>query len=253
VNSLEQFRGCFSTRLRHASLRRYLQGLGDSPHKSMQAMLARVTDPEHYQAFQHFITHATWDWQPVWRRLPELLPVRDGILVIDLVEEPLIAVLDRSILSDDHHAVGFRTRDWLIRKLRDRLGFQPQVLELARHDGRRFHVHGPLAWLGLDLVRRPPDQRGPRARRQCIGLADEIRPRVIPKHEPDAGGVPPVQVLRLAEIGIAAEGDPAKSRGLAPHTRLVEPRGGPSDAGRLPLRFTRYNGSCVLANDTIKA
>jgi SRSO17 transposase len=54
VNSLEQFRGCFSTRLRHASLRRYLQGLGDSPHKAMQAMLARVTDPEHYQAFQHF-------------------------------------------------------------------------------------------------------------------------------------------------------------------------------------------------------
>jgi hypothetical protein len=39
--------------LQHASLRRYLQGLlGDSPRKSMQAMLTRVTDPGHYQTFQ---------------------------------------------------------------------------------------------------------------------------------------------------------------------------------------------------------
>src|SRR5438552_3170435 len=75
---------CFSSRLQQASLRRYLQGLlGDSPRKSMQAMLARVTDPGHYQTFQHFITHATWDSQPVWNRLLELLPVRDGMLVID--------------------------------------------------------------------------------------------------------------------------------------------------------------------------
>ncbi len=81
---LEQFKGCFSSRLQHTSLRRYLQGLlGDSARKSMQAMLTRVTDPGHYQTFQHFITHATWDWQPVWSRVLELLPVRDGMLVID--------------------------------------------------------------------------------------------------------------------------------------------------------------------------
>src|SRR5262245_27731442 len=49
----------------------------------MQAMLTRVTDPGHYQTFQHFITHATWDWNPVWRRLLELVPTRAGILVID--------------------------------------------------------------------------------------------------------------------------------------------------------------------------
>ena len=36
--------------------------LGDSPRKSMQAMLERVTDPGQYQNFQHFITHATWEW-----------------------------------------------------------------------------------------------------------------------------------------------------------------------------------------------
>jgi hypothetical protein len=93
---LEQFKGCFSSRLQQASLRRYLQGLlGDSPRKSMQAMLARVTDPGHYQAFQHFITHATWDWQPVWSRLLELLPVREGMLVIDDTSFPKQQALGR--------------------------------------------------------------------------------------------------------------------------------------------------------------
>jgi SRSO17 transposase len=94
---LEDFKGCFETRLQSVSLRRYLQGLlGDSPRKSMQAMLTRVTEPGHYQAFQHFITHATWDWQPIWRHLLELLPAREGILVID----------DTSFPKQGRHSVG---------------------------------------------------------------------------------------------------------------------------------------------------
>lgn len=94
---LEQFKGCFSSSLQQTSLRRYLQGvLGDSPRKSMQAMLARVTDPGHYQTFQHFITHATWDWDPVWRQLLALLPPREGILVID----------DTSFPKQGKHSVG---------------------------------------------------------------------------------------------------------------------------------------------------
>jgi SRSO17 transposase len=94
---LEQFKGCFSSRLQPVSLRRYLQGLlGDSPRKSMQAMLTRVTDPGHYQTFQHFITHATWDWSPVWRQLLELLPARAGMLVID----------DTSFPKQGKHSVG---------------------------------------------------------------------------------------------------------------------------------------------------
>src|SRR5262249_41030316 len=59
-------------------------------------MLARVTDPGSYQTFQHFITHATWEWQPVWRRLLELLPVREGMLVID----------DTSFPKQGTHSVG---------------------------------------------------------------------------------------------------------------------------------------------------
>lgn len=96
---LESFKGCFETRLQSVSLRRYLEGLlGDSPRKSMQAMLTRVTEPGHYQAFQHFITHATWDWQHVWRRLLELLPAREGLLVID----------DTSFPKQGRHSVGVK-------------------------------------------------------------------------------------------------------------------------------------------------
>ena len=62
----------------------YVHGLlGDSARKSMQAMLARVTEPVSYQAFQHFITHAPWSVGPVWRRLLMVLPERRGVLVLD--------------------------------------------------------------------------------------------------------------------------------------------------------------------------
>jgi SRSO17 transposase len=55
----------------------------DSDRKSMQARLARVTQPVSYQAFQHFITHAVWDADRIWRRLLEVLPEREGVLIID--------------------------------------------------------------------------------------------------------------------------------------------------------------------------
>ena len=55
----------------------------DSDRKSMQAMLTRVTEPVSYQAFQHFITHAPWDADRIWRRLLEILPERRGVLILD--------------------------------------------------------------------------------------------------------------------------------------------------------------------------
>ena len=51
---LEAFKPCFGHRAQVLALRRYVQGLlSDSARKSMEAMLARVTDPGSYQAFQH--------------------------------------------------------------------------------------------------------------------------------------------------------------------------------------------------------
>jgi SRSO17 transposase len=81
---LEQFKVCFGRKAQVLALRRYVQGLlSDSARKSMEAMLARVTDPGSYQAFQYFISEAKWDADRVWRRLRAVLPVREGIVIID--------------------------------------------------------------------------------------------------------------------------------------------------------------------------
>jgi SRSO17 transposase len=81
---LEAFKGCFGHHAQHLALRRYVQGLlSDSARKSMEAMLARVTDPGSYQAFHHFITDAPWDAECVWRRLRALIPEREGWLIFD--------------------------------------------------------------------------------------------------------------------------------------------------------------------------
>ena len=62
----------------------YINGLlSDSARKSMQAMLARVTAPVRYQAFQHFITDAPWDAEMMWRILRKKVPDRAGYVVFD--------------------------------------------------------------------------------------------------------------------------------------------------------------------------
>jgi SRSO17 transposase len=84
VRWLEQFKRCFGHRAQLMALRTYVQGVfSDSERKSMQAMLARVTEPIAYQAFQHFITHAPWDAHRVWRRLRQAIPERRGVLILD--------------------------------------------------------------------------------------------------------------------------------------------------------------------------
>lgn len=84
VRWLEQFKSCFGHRAQLMALRTYVQGVfSDSERKSMQAMLARVTEPVAYQAFQHFITHAPWDADRVWRRLRAVIPERRGVLILD--------------------------------------------------------------------------------------------------------------------------------------------------------------------------
>jgi SRSO17 transposase len=81
---LEPFEDCFGHVAQRGAFRRYLLGLlSDSPRKSMSAMLARVSDPGSYQAFQHFITDAPWAAEGLWRRLRQRVPAQEGILIFD--------------------------------------------------------------------------------------------------------------------------------------------------------------------------
>src|SRR5882724_5973558 len=78
------FQRCFGHRAQRLALQTYVHGVfSDSDRKSMQAMLARVTDPITYQGLQHCITHAVWDADRIWRRRLEVLPERRGVLIID--------------------------------------------------------------------------------------------------------------------------------------------------------------------------
>lgn len=81
---LEQFEDCFGRQSQRGALRRYVSGLlNDSRRKSMEAMWARLSDPGTYQALQHFITHAPWEADALWKRLRELVPERRGVLILD--------------------------------------------------------------------------------------------------------------------------------------------------------------------------
>jgi SRSO17 transposase len=81
---LELFELDFSRQSQRGALRRYVTGLlSDSRRKSMEAMWARLSDPGTYQAFQHFITHAPWDAEALWKRLRAVVPERMGVLILD--------------------------------------------------------------------------------------------------------------------------------------------------------------------------
>jgi SRSO17 transposase len=81
---LTPFRECFGHEAQRISLGQYINGLlSDSARKSMQAMLARVTEPVRYQAFQHFVTDAPWEADAVWRVLRATVPDRAGYVVFD--------------------------------------------------------------------------------------------------------------------------------------------------------------------------
>jgi SRSO17 transposase len=81
---LEPFEDCFGHVAQRGAFRRYLLGLlSDSRRKSMSAMLARISAPGSYEAFQHFISDAPWTAEHVWQRLRATLPDREGVLILD--------------------------------------------------------------------------------------------------------------------------------------------------------------------------
>ncbi len=81
---LAPFTECFGHPAQPVSLGAYINGLlSDSPRKSIQAMLARVTAAPDSQAVNHFITNAPWSAAKMWGILRAQLPERRGALVLD--------------------------------------------------------------------------------------------------------------------------------------------------------------------------
>jgi SRSO17 transposase len=81
---LDGFSACFSRQPQRDAASQYIDGLfNDSERKSMQAMHGRLSDPGHYQALQHFITHSPWDAGRVWAQVRAVVPARTGILALD--------------------------------------------------------------------------------------------------------------------------------------------------------------------------
>jgi SRSO17 transposase len=137
---LEPFKECFGHRAQVLALRRYVQGLlSDSHRKSMEAMLARVTDPGSYQAFQHFITDAPWSADRVWRRLRAVLPEREGLLIVD----------STTFLKQGQHSVGVA---------RQYCGLQRQIancqnaITVAMWTGARAYLVGAALYLPEEWV-----------------------------------------------------------------------------------------------------
>lgn len=100
----------------------------------MSAMLSRVTEPGSYQAFQHFITHAPWSADRVWRQLRAVLPEREGVLILDAT----------TFLKQGQHSVGVG---------RQYCGLQRQIVNcqkamtLALWTGVRTYLLGAALYL----------------------------------------------------------------------------------------------------------
>lgn len=104
---LEPFESAFGHVAQRGAFRRYLLGLlSDSPRKSMSAMLARVSDPGDYQAFQHFITSAPWSAEGLWRLLRGVVPAREGVLIFDGTSFPKQGTLSVGVARQYCGALG---------------------------------------------------------------------------------------------------------------------------------------------------
>jgi len=156
---LEPFQRCFGHRAQRLALRTYVHGVfSDSERKSMQAMLARVTQPVSYQAFQHFITHAPWEAERIWRRLLDVLPERRGVLILDGTSFP----------KQGPHSVGIARqycgalwvsnssarRDWELEIDNPRRRFRPNAIRYWRRLGPFVSLGGRTIVQSVPLSRR---------------------------------------------------------------------------------------------------
>lgn len=231
---LDQFKDCFGHRAQRVSLRSYVHGLlGDSPRKSMAAMLARVTEPTSYQALQQFVTDAPWNADVVWRRLRAVLPERNGILVLD----------ETSFPKQGPHSVG------VARQYCGALGkvANCQVgVTAALWTGRRAWPLGALLYLPKSWTDDPARRRAARIP-VATGFREKWRLALTLWRQVRAAGVTVTAVVADAEYGDNATVRQTFHRAHLPYAFGISPtltvfRGTPRlriDRQQLPPRNRR--------------
>ena len=184
---LEPFKECFGHRAQVLALRRYVQGLlSDSARKSMEAMLARVTDPGSYQAFQHFITHAPWSADRVWRRLRVILPEREGVLIFD----------STTFLKQGQQSVGVAHQYCGLQR---QIANCQKAITVALWNGARAYLVGAALYLPEEWLTDAARARAhiPRA----VGFQKRWRLALTLLRQVRASGVTVTGVLADAEFG----------------------------------------------------
>ena len=109
-------------------------------------------------------------------------------------------------------------------------------------------------------TRRPLPPPG--TRRQRVGLPDQVGAGIAAEHKAHAGGIPPIQVTRLREIGIAAERQPLKARRATQRAGSIESLGRPlrrraiaapvDEEERLPRVGQRHHQGMVAPHAVVR-
>lgn len=147
---LDGFAPCLVRRAQVGHATRYVQGLlSDAKSKNMEGMISRLAEPGDYQSLQHFITHSTWDATKVWQRLGELVPEREGFLLID----------DTGIPKQGKHSVGV-TRQYCgaLGKISNCQVVVTSALRTKHHTWPlAMHLFLPESWCEDDALRSKAD------------------------------------------------------------------------------------------------
>ena len=234
---LPPFEECFGHVAQRGAFKRYLLGLlSDSRRKSMSAMLARISAPGSYEAFQHFISDAPWVAEPVWRRLRATTPDRESMLILDR-RVRFGGRQPRARLRVSNAGLREQLGDCLHR-FRDRLGRRAVPPKLERMLASEA-CSGPVHWLRRARRRTLRRSRWSTSFRQTSAAAAPSRERPGRRRASDSAAAR----VRLRRRAAPA---PAPTAGRRAHRLRASSSRAASD-GQIPTAFDELSDPMVIA------
>src|SRR6202167_3663216 len=157
-------------------------------------------------------------------RLRQLAVVRDVEEVAEVRADGALAALLVDQLPQEDDAVGARRLRGPVLELGGVLRDQALVEVAARLDDLLLHARLLRPRASGELLVGLAYQLLVVAGVDVVGATNEPGVRVVPEHEPRAGRVPPIEVGRHREVGVAAQEHVPVARALAERDRFVERR-----------------------------